>query len=1091
MRLVDLLVAPNWSRWNHLPVYAQMVYAVLILYISIVVITAFFCNFFRSVKGGSKLLITKLANQVVSTMWAFTFFFSIVLITVVLVWIVMGALVNPAKLLPYAIMLVAFFALYRTLSDKLSQMKSSSSTGTHSMLDHMSCAIFQLFVEDPDASAKIDASIEATKTLAKSVTENMIQQEKDIRNILLKQSKITPVVGDVLRTQMDELRASPYYTTLEGQGKNQVLLTDFIPGPARDDLVKSAQAHAITSANIAGTNMLGTTQSTVAKTETGEEVTTTCAAAAPPITPEALGRAIAESDKVQIEKPGQLDSSWGSWIGKLSSQLSLRPGTTRAAVSAYLLQLQMKRSESNPPTLSNAYSCACLFTRIRRDRLFSHFVEREVEGPDGGKTMECNVRKMLGELQNVELESLRCKAATALSKQLDWTRISREGEAYVMTTLEGTIIDRVTDEQLNPVINGSAAFDLTMKVYELAFSKYDAVYKSDPLQIFVDCGIIELRYKRLPATQRVLTDVVDGQRAFDNSLCQDNLINCVKALCIPAFQPAGVNDVPARSFLWFGALVRILKRLGWTQEEMANEWLSRRWRAVTNGTGIFGYEGLSEVNDLIMSLSGDGLWKAAAKGLMLTVGVGGYVGHDVRRDGRDKAAKGAHHLKEDIDQMDLEAVANAAGEWPDYMEDIWSRNAKRPGSLDPDFLPTTKILDFLQDLVYLPDPPAGVTFAQLSPYATDILDLDWFMGSDNSVWQKLGATKKRLRGFWLELSLILFTELDSVPTDLDIFYKALAFQLEQRHSQGTAFLRLDLFRAWLQAEYFKSQTWCTFRQFKPIVVTMLGCDIPEGPLKTQVFDPCPKDPEDDLGELRRLSDLGAALQIWLGYGLWPSAVGQAVEELLPRGRVQTVAMSMLPSEFAKLDPEGLGVLQPADALVLTHRLLVPGLTCEDMVSFINDSLGVTVPEREVHKYFTMMDVNGDGVLQAEEFIPMFFYLVFDFFPHYVMRRLNLTTFQIVRFILGVLAFLAALFILVTLVIQAFPTGRSVAATIHSSVSGISAYAAKQSSDNSIGFEDTMTNLKRELEKRALDAIVAVLGVGKAVVERVLKLMGTP
>jgi len=653
----------------------------------------------------------------------------------------------------------------------------------------------------------------------------------------------------------------------------------------------------------------------------------------------------------------------------------------------------------------------------------------------------------------------------------------------MVSTLYGRVMTRAINEQLCPVISNSAAFDLASRASELAFAKTDTVYKLDPLQIFVDCGIIELRYKRLPETQRLLTDTVDSQRAFDNSLPPDSIINAVKVLCIPDAKPAPVNDIPGRSFLWYGGLVSILKRLGWTQEEMAQEWLSRRWRAVTKGTGLFDYEDLEEVNDLIMSLSGEGLWKAAAKGLMLEIKVAGFIGCDVTRDGLQEASKAAHNLAENIDRMDLEAVMKAAGEWPDYVEDIWKTHATQTGSIDPLFLPGAKVLDFLQDLVYMPDVPTGVTFTQLSPYATDIFDLVWYMGSDNAVWHATGGTKKRLRGFGLELALSLFEALDSVPTDLDIYFKALHWQRTELKKRTISLLHLDVFGKWLQEVYFKDQTWCTFCQFIGILHTVLQCDIPEGPLKEQVFNPCPTDPEDDLGELRRLSDLGAALQIWLGYGLWPAAINQAVEELLPRGRVLTVAKSILKEEFNKLDPEGLGVLQPAQAVLLMHRLMVPGLTCEDMKAFIDEQLGCSVPQREVHKYFVMMDVNGDGILSAEEFIPMFVYFCFDFFPRQILQKLGLGPGNIAMFVAAVLGLLSMIFALVSLVIAAFPMGRSVSSSIHTIVSGTTAFATKHSSDQSIGFEDTMSNLKKQLESKAVEVIVGVLGISKAVVER--------
>jgi len=200
-------------------------------------------------------------------------------------------------------------------------------------------------------------------------------------------------------------------------------------------------------------------------------------------------------------------------------------------------------------------------------------------------------------------------------------------------------------------------------------------------------------------------------------------------------------------------------------------------------------------------------------------------------------------------------------------------------------------------------------------------------------------------------------------------------------------------------------------------------------------------------------------------------------------------LSMLDEEFKALDPEGLGILQPAEAIVLLHRLVAPGLTCEDMTDFVSSRLGMQVPDREMHKYFAMMDVNGDGVLQADEFIPMFVYLTFDFFPHHVLRRLNLSTGKIVAFIMSVLLLLGLLFALITLVISAFPTGKGVGATIHSGVSGIGAVVAKQSSDKSIGAEDSMAAVKKELEAKALMAVVGVLGLGKAVYDNLTKMMG--
>lgn len=1080
--LVDFVISPNWSRWYHIEPSAKVVYVTMMTYISVVFVTTYYNNFVHAYQQKASRLFPFI-NKFVAGMWAFSFFLTIVLLTVVVVWIIMGALVNPGILMPYAIMLIAMATLAYTLHGKLSEMVEHASKGIRHLLEHLLRAIFEVFIENPEADGELEEFRQFLQTLAVSITENMEQIERPIKAALLKGSSIIPEVGGALRTQMETLRNSAYFTTLEGQSKNKPLITDFTPGNAamKADIVAKAQQISIEMATIEGTNMLGTTQTKTETSEDGTTVATSMAAVAPPISPASLAKAVANAKGLPMEKPGELSTMAQASVPKLSSQLLVNPATALAAVNGYVLQLQLARAKRRPPKLENALSCANLFSRIRHDRLLSHFMPHEAKGSDGTVKEDCNARKILLDLQKAELENLPVKAAAVFTNFIDWTVIGRKGASYVTTTLYTQVVPRAINEETSAVIDGSAAFNLVMQANELAYAKTAGVYASDPLQVFVDLGIIQLRHKHLPETQRILTGVVNSQRAFDNSLGPLNVISAVKVLCLPDHKPAPVNDIPARSFLWYGALVRILKKLGWTQDEMASDWLARKWRGVTQGTGIFPYEGIAEVVDLVFNLSSSGLWKAGAKGLMLDVKVGGYLGFDVARDGVKAAAQGAHNLSLNVDLMNLEAVMNNSGTWPDWVESIWKNVATSSGSIDPLFLLPEKIIDFLQEIVYTSAQPQGQTFSQLSPYASNVFDLVWCHAGDNRVWHTIGATRRQLRGLWLELALEVFTQLDCVPTDLDIFLQALRWQYSELKTASTSQLHLYSFADWLRTVYFKDLMWCTFSQFKGIMMTALKVDIPEDVLKEQIFTPCPKDPNDDLGELRRLTDLGVALQTWLGFGLWPTAISAAVDELLPPGRVLTVAKGILQEEFNKLDADGLGVLQPGAAMLLMHRLMVPGLTCDDMKAFIDSQLSCNVPEREVHKYFVMMDVNGDGVLSAEEFIPLFVYFTFDFFPAQILRKLGLGPGNIAAFLVSVLSVLAMIFALVSLVISAFPTGRTISSSIHTIVSGATAWGAKQSSDKSIGFEDTMTNLKAQLEKGAMEAVVGVLGVSQAVV----------
>merc|ERR1719272_179784 len=137
----------------------------------------------------------------------------------------------------------------------------------------------------------------------------------------------------------------------------------------------------------------------------------------------------------------------------------------------------------------------------------------------------------------------------------------------------------------------------------------------------------------------------------------------------------------------------------------------------------------------------------------------------------------------------------------------------------------------------------------------------------------------------------------------------------------------------------------------------------------------------------------------MGYGLWPRAVENIVEHFLPRGPMRSLALSMLQDEFNKLDTRGVGVIQPAETIALIHRLMNPGLTCEGLADFLSTSLSIDVPSREIHKYFTLMDVDGNGVLSVNEFIPMFRTLITGYFPEHILRSLNLSGGQIAKFLI--------------------------------------------------------------------------------------------
>eukprot|EP00439_Symbiodinium_sp_Y106_P084327 s679_g25.t1 len=228
------------------------------------------------------------------------------------------------------------------------------------------------------------------------------------------------------------------------------------------------------------------------------------------------------------------------------------------------------------------------------------------------------------------------------------------------------------------------------------------------------------------------------------------------------------------------------------------------------------------------------------------------------------------------------------------------------------------------------------------------------------------------------------------------------------------------------------------------------------------------------GELRAISDLAAALYAYTDHGLWSEALRWPDSTRNSRD----YALAHLEDEFEATDVAKRGVLSVIESLDLLQNLAVPGLTCADLGKLLEKELGLEVPRAELHKYFTTMDVNGDGLLQDEEFIQVVRFLMLDYYPHHILKHLNLSLPQIALFMSGVLAAIGVVFLLVTLVISFFEVGEDIGATLHGGFSGIFGVVGKRLSDEGIGFEDTMKNLELRLEAMMVTALVTVLGLSK-------------
>jgi hypothetical protein len=695
-----------------------------------------------------------------------------------------------------------------------------------------------------------------------------------------------------------------------------------------------------------------------------------------------------------------------------------------------------------------------------------------------------------------ELENLNACVASALTELLNWNEVGRKIALYATSTLPHRIMMQTIEKQLNPVIDGSAAFIMMLKAYEKAFDNFE-VYNKNPNQFFVDCGIIEKQMAELPECKQVLDDAVSAQAAFDGSISPDALLQALKWLVLPSARVDSTTQISSNLYLWKDALVKILEDLGWNDSERNPAWVDSAWMQITEKKGVFPYEGIGEISAMIMATMADGgLWRAAMKAICFEVQIGGYIGCDVFRDGKKKAAEHAHALMNG-DQTDLHFV-NDSIRWPDWVKEQWDATANPASHGDantqrPNFLPLAQADDFLQRLIYKPVDKKTIEAVKKDALsASSVDDLQWLLGDDGNIWDG----DKRIRGFWLELFLATADRCDFLPKDLDGFFDCLKWQKqkdeENKLGRPRPWLLFSSLRNWLDEVIVggvKSEKdfTLTANQFVTLLNSYMDCQIPSTSITPLVFTPCPLLPNDDQGELRYLCDLAAALRTWLGYGMWKGAIAQVIDSVLPRGERRTLALKILPAEFDKLDTDGAGILQPGQALMLLQKLVHPGLTLPEVTVMLQEDLGLAVPEREVHKYFTTIDINGDGVLQVGEFIAFLRIVMIHFFPRQILEKMNLSTGNIIKLIVVLVLCLIILFIAITLVIMTFQTNPTVRAGIHTVFRGGSAMMVKMQGDASSGAGGVPSEIRARVEETVMTALTAVLGLGPAVIEQLKQL----
>lgn len=1065
---------PFSQRFGLLDADDKWAYIFCVGYLLVIIVTTFYCTFLHSdkgSKGGIFNYIFMFFNGIITYLSFMAFFGLVLFACTVLIWMVIGAVIDPS-LIPMAIGIIGVVGLVRINWSNLMTMKDHVESIIFSHCDLILHAIMSVFVGPPDSDVWL--SMQSQATMTDDIVVWLLDLEQDITKPLLDQAKIRQSVSGTLKQNVALRRKSIQF--LEGTGgvaKDKCLCTDFVP----KDLFPAAQKIANDTATI---NNKRLDYDYKADYQPDEDVDIT-----------SFNKAMAKKAESMVPQPGAITQTQKEELDTLSKSMKLRPETTRVIFKAFTMATHLCESPEDV-ILKDPYAMGTLMSGIRKNTLFTHFVV-----PKDGDDPKSTMNKYMRELQNADMTQYKVFVAKAMTAMLDWQQIGRDLLKFVEKDIVHTYVRRTVNSELNCQDEKSLGFQTTIQLFRTVYDSFDTTYSKDMMKLFLDLGLVDERMMARPKCQAKMRSILDYYGAAD----PETLIGAIQGAFLPDATAVAMTessgDIVEPKYLWYNALKSILKRLGWDDEEMEETWLSYKWHELTQGSFFFPYEDSDDLIQLIKTLSDEGLWKAATRAVMLKCQLFGYAHCDMAQLGKKKAAETAHKLYGSPDlQLDLQYLGSVA--WPEYISSIWERTAAFAKVIDnavkaPRFLPVLMVDDFLMDCVYMPpkldakgDPLEQVPIVSLNP--TDAADQDKCSDDDGYLWHKLASGQRRLRGIWLELALKVFDFLDSVPSDLDVFYDNLRYQHEQSVDKREPVLQINDGAKWLKEIYLPTMVnTASFDQFVGLL-KMVRCDIPAEILKDQVFSKCPLVPDDDLGELRYLTDLGGGLRIWIGFGMWKGAVEALIDQIMPPSPMRRMAHQSLSEEFDKLDKDGTGVIQPAQVLVLMQTLAHPGLSCDDISKTVKDHLGIEIPERQCHHYFTLMDVNCDGVMQANEFIPMMRLIMIDYFPGYVMSAMGVSWKFIFGFVLVLIAVIVGVLLVVQLVVATFTNGTSLATSLHSGFNSMVMAGGKLQGDSASGMNDQVSKVKEYLSNLCMTMLCAVMGLEKPIVDKITSIL---
>jgi len=509
------------------------------------------------------------------------------------------------------------------------------------------------------------------------------------------------------------------------------------------------------------------------------------------------------------------------------------------------------------------------------------------------------------------------------------------------------------------------------------------------------------------------------------------------------------------AYLWYDGFRECLLRLGLAEEEIADAWLKPRWMKLTTGKnnkypGFLRYESLLEPQSAFSSLTERCLWQKAMSVMMREVEINGFIGCTDADQVRASKTQGHRRIREEH-------------QWPEFLQQLWTdpnNGFIDPVNADPGAPLLMPLHNADQFIIATVLDDESVKPEHKLEQVTVSGDTLWYVESETlSLWlQDNVLGQRRVRGVWYEAAMKIFAELKCVPDTDDIYFEALCNTTGLNTSEASAaasdeytnkhFLFGGKIRTYMHNR-LNDTTMCTFDEFKA-VVQKLGISTSEQNLKHVYFHPLARAAEgsdlhqrEDKEGTRSLPHLGASLMTFLDGGVWPQAVKQIITKFLPPSPWRDAATSRVDMTFKKYDKDGSGVVCSSQLIFMLRDVLTPGVDLSTMIWLIRDKIAIPMPHPMVEKHFKTGDVDKDDSLNPLEFIMAMRNAFLEYVPSVVMGAMGLANKQIIATVVSALVVLSLLFVLISLVIQAFTDKDGSIGTIVQTITSLGAVVMVQ------------------------------------------------